>query len=111
MFPASSSSRPHQAYVRALSRKGPGDYQMEFYSVPINHDVSGGGEDGTVRALTPIKVAKVPLHGGFAAVDNKLYCIGGDPPSKRHSTPCCSGFMTANFMHMTWLTNDPTQCV
>ncbi|KAE9458527.1 hypothetical protein C3L33_09570, partial [Rhododendron williamsianum] len=81
MVQASSSSRPHQAYVRALSRKGPGDYQMEFYSVPINDENVSGGEDGTVRVLTPIKAANVPLHGGFAAVDNKLYCIGGDPPS------------------------------
>ncbi|KAI8548734.1 hypothetical protein RHMOL_Rhmol07G0296400 [Rhododendron molle] len=48
---------------------------MEFYSVAINDDVSIR-EDGTVRVLTPIKVANVPLHGGFATVDNKLYCIG-----------------------------------
>ncbi|KAF7116201.1 hypothetical protein RHSIM_RhsimUnG0033600 [Rhododendron simsii] len=85
MFPASSSpsrSRPHQktAYVRAVSQ---GDYEMEFYSVAINHDVSGEedcGEDGSVRILTPIKAPNVPLHGGFAAMDNKLYCMGGDPP-------------------------------
>ncbi|KAG5542197.1 hypothetical protein RHGRI_021907 [Rhododendron griersonianum] len=83
MFSASSSpppSRSHEktAYVRAINLN---DEEMEFYSVPINHDVSGG-EDGSVRVLTPIKAPKVPLHGGFAAVDNKLYCIGGDPPSK-----------------------------
>ncbi|KAF7116199.1 hypothetical protein RHSIM_RhsimUnG0035000 [Rhododendron simsii] len=85
MFPASSSpsrSRPHQktAYVRAVSQ---GDYEMEFYSVATNHDVSGEEdcrEDGSVRVLTPIKAPNVPLHGGFAAVDNKLYCMGGDPP-------------------------------
>ncbi|KAE9458517.1 hypothetical protein C3L33_09569, partial [Rhododendron williamsianum] len=79
MFSASSSpfsSRSHEktAYVRALNVNS----EMEFYSVPINHDVSGG-EDGSVRVLTPIKAAKIPLHGGFAAVDNKLYSIGGDP--------------------------------
>ncbi|KAG5542194.1 hypothetical protein RHGRI_021904 [Rhododendron griersonianum] len=82
MFSASSSppsSRSHEktAYVRAINLN---DEEMEFYSVPINHDVSGG-EDGSIRVLTPIKAPNVPLHGGFAAVDNKLYCIGGDPPS------------------------------
>ncbi|KAF7116200.1 hypothetical protein RHSIM_RhsimUnG0034400 [Rhododendron simsii] len=78
-YSPSSSSRSDEkiAYIRAINLY---NEEMEFYSVPINHDVSGG-EDGSVRVLTPIKTPKVPLHGGFSAVDNKLNCIGGDPPS------------------------------
>lgn len=35
---------------------------------------------GSIPVLTPIKGASnIPMEGGFAAVNNTVYCIGGDP--------------------------------
>ncbi|KAF7131512.1 hypothetical protein RHSIM_Rhsim09G0205400 [Rhododendron simsii] len=58
----------------------------EFYSLAVN--VPGEddvfeirrGRRGSIPVLTPIKgVSNIPMEGGFAAVHNTVYCIGGDP--------------------------------
>lgn len=77
--PSASRSPQKTAYVRSVSAEGRVDCEMEFYPVALNHDVSGVEDDGSVKVITPIKAAIVPLYGGFAAVDNKLYCMGGNP--------------------------------
>lgn len=62
------------------------EHKEEFYSLAVN--VPGEddvfeirrGRRGSIPVLTPIKGASnIPMEGGFAAVNNTVYCIGGDP--------------------------------
>ncbi|KAG5533872.1 hypothetical protein RHGRI_027913 [Rhododendron griersonianum] len=62
------------------------EHKEEFYSLAVN--VPGEddvfeirrGRRGSIPILTPIKGASnIPMEGGFAAVNNTVYCIGGEP--------------------------------
>ncbi|KAE9458518.1 hypothetical protein C3L33_09566, partial [Rhododendron williamsianum] len=61
MSPASSSSRPHQAYVRALSRKGPGLARQPLYAdrleaVEMTNEVNQWAEkqtNGLIKEVLP----------------------------------------------------------
>ncbi|KAE9451799.1 hypothetical protein C3L33_16358, partial [Rhododendron williamsianum] len=96
-------------YLRVMNA----DCKEESYSLAINvpaeDDVFEIRRDrrGSIPVLTPIKAANIPLHGGFAAVEITLYCIGGEPVEQQEgfghhrSLPSLFSLDTSS-SHHTW---------